>query len=106
MLADLPLTRPGRADGVLSAFHLYVIRVAADRHRAVFEGLRAHGVGVNLHYIPVHLQPYYRRLGFGPGNFPEAERYYAEAISIPLFATMTDAMQDAVVAALSAELGR
>ena len=106
LLADLPLTRPGRADGVLSAFHLYVIRVAADRHRAVFEGLRARGVGVNLHYIPVHLQPYYRRLGFGPGNFPEAERYYAEAISIPLFATMTDAMQDAVVAALSAELGR
>ena len=103
-LAGLPLVRQGRMAGALSAFHLYVVRVAADRHRAVFEGLRARGIGVNLHYIPVHLQPHYRAMGFGPGDFPEAERYYSEAISIPLFPAMTEADQDAVVAALTAEL--
>ena len=104
LLADLPLTRQGRMEGTLSAFHLYVVRVAAERHRKAFEGLRARGIGVNLHYIPVHLQPYYRDLGFGPTDFPEAERYYAEAISIPLYPQMTEAEQDAVVAALKAEL--
>ncbi|WP_417525553.1 UDP-4-amino-4,6-dideoxy-N-acetyl-beta-L-altrosamine transaminase [Marinovum sp.] len=104
LLADLPVTLPGRSEGVVSAWHLYVVRVEAARHRAIFEGLRNRGIGVNLHYIPVHLQPYYRARGFAPGNFPEAERYYAEAISIPLFPTMTEAMQDEVVAALAAEL--
>ena len=104
LLADLPIALPGRQPDTLSAFHLYVIRVAADRHRAIFEGLRERGIGVNLHYIPVHLQPYYREMGFGPGHFPEAERYYAEAISIPLFATMTESMQDEVVAAIAAEV--
>lgn len=104
LLANLPIALPGRQPDTLSAFHLYVIRVAADRHRAIFEGLRERGIGVNLHYIPVHLQPYYREMGFGPGDFPEAERYYAEAISIPLFATMTESMQDEVVAAIAAEV--
>lgn len=104
MLAALPLGLPGRVPGTLSAFHLYVVRVPADRHRRVFEGMRRRGIGVNLHYIPVHLQPYYRDLGFGPGHFPEAERYYAEAISLPLFPTLTEVMQDDVVAALAAEL--
>lgn len=104
LLAELPLTRLKRAEDVLSAFHLYVVRVSAKRHRDVFEGLRGRGIGVNLHYIPVHLQPNYRALGFAEGDFPEAERYYAEAISIPLFATMTEAMQDEVVAALVDEL--
>ena len=75
--------------------------MSAEWHRAVFEGLRAAGIGVNLHYIPVHLQPYYRALGFSPGNFPEAERYYAEAISLPLFPTMTGAMQEKVVNTLA-----
>jgi len=104
LLGDLPVTLPGRSDGVLSAWHLYVVRVDAGRHREIFEGLRARGIGVNLHYIPVHLQPYYRALGFAPGDFPEAERYYTEAISIPLYPAMTEAMQDEVVGALAAEL--
>lgn len=104
LLRDLPVTLPGRVEGVLSAWHLYVVRVEPDRHREIFEGMRDKGIGVNLHYIPVHLQPYYRARGFAPGDFPEAERYYAEAISLPLFATMTDAMQDEVVGALVAEL--
>ncbi|MNT74088.1 UDP-4-amino-4-deoxy-L-arabinose--oxoglutarate aminotransferase [compost metagenome] len=69
-------------------------------HRQVFDALRELGIGVNLHYIPVHTQPYYARMGFRAGDFPHAERYYAEAISLPMFQTMTDAQQDEVVAAV------
>jgi dTDP-4-amino-4,6-dideoxygalactose transaminase len=65
--------------------------------RAVFDGLRAAGIGVQVHYIPVHLQPYYRRLGFKEGDFPVAEAYYARAISLPMYAALTDAQQDFVV---------
>lgn len=102
LLADLPLDPPGRLEDARSAFHLYVIRLHdASRRRDVFEALRAQGIGVNLHYIPVHLQPYYRDLGFGDGDFPAAEAYYSRAISIPLYATMTEAQQDEVVARLT-----
>lgn len=104
MLGNLPLTRPAPAADVQSAWHLYVVRVDAGRHRAVFEALRADGIGVNLHYIPVHTQPYYRAMGFAPGQFPNAERYYAEAISIPLYAGLTDTDQERVVAALERAL--
>jgi len=103
-LGELPIGLAGRAEDCLSAFHLYVIRVAQERHRSVFEGLRARGIGVNLHYIPVHLQPYYRAMGFAEGDFPAAEQYYREAISIPLFPTMTQAMQDDVIAAIRSEI--
>jgi len=101
LLADLPLTLPGAQADAESAWHLYVVRLQLDRiklsHRQVFEGLRAAGVGVNLHYIPVHLQPYYRDLGFLEGDFPQAERYYAEAISLPLFPLLSDEQQGYVV---------
>jgi UDP-4-amino-4,6-dideoxy-N-acetyl-beta-L-altrosamine transaminase len=104
-LADLPLTRPWQHPDGYSGLHLYVIRLQPQRltanHREVFEALRAHGIGVNLHYIPVHTQPYYRSLGFEPGQFPEAERYYAEAISLPLYSTLTIAQQDQVITAVS-----
>jgi len=105
LLADLPLQRPGRLAGVLSSFHLYVIRVAAERRRAVFDHLRANGIMVNVHYIPVHTQPYWRQHGFAPGDFPASETYYAQAISIPLYAGLTDAQQDTVVATLTEALG-
>jgi UDP-4-amino-4,6-dideoxy-N-acetyl-beta-L-altrosamine transaminase len=104
MLGNLPLVRPAPPDDVQSAWHLYVVRVDAARHRAVFDSLRADGIGVNLHYIPVHTQPYYRALGFAPGQFPQSEAYYAEAISIPLYAGLSDADQDKVVAALGRAL--
>ena len=104
-LAGMALDLPGRLTGAVSSWHLYVIRLHdATRHRAVFEGLRADGIGVNLHYIPVHLQPYYRALGFGPGDCPVAEDYYARAISIPLYAGLSDGDQAQVVAALSRHL--
>lgn len=105
LLEALPLDRPGRMEGTRSAFHLYVIRLHdATRHRAVFETLRAEGIGVNLHYIPVHLQPYYRALGFTDGDFPASEAYYSRAISIPLFATLSETDQDTVVAGLTKAL--
>ena len=101
LLADLPLSLPSAQPGAQTAWHLYVVRLQLDRiklsHREVFEALRAAGIGVNLHYIPVHLQPYYRELGFSEGDFPEAERYYAQAISLPMFAALTDEQQDYVV---------
>jgi dTDP-4-amino-4,6-dideoxygalactose transaminase len=104
-LVGLPLRRPGRQDGAASSWHLYVIRLDdRSRHRAVFEALRAAGIGVNLHYIPVHLQPYYRDMGFAPGDFPASEDYYARAISIPLHAGLTDAEQREVVTAISEAL--
>ncbi|WP_226698682.1 UDP-4-amino-4,6-dideoxy-N-acetyl-beta-L-altrosamine transaminase [Qipengyuania gaetbuli] len=98
LLADLPLHLPGRLEGARSAFHLYVVRLQDEtRHCAIFEALRADGIGVNLHYIPVHLQPYYRDLGFADGDFPIAEDYYERAISIPLYSGMTEADQNLVV---------
>lgn len=108
MLADLPIQLPARAAESYSALHLYIVRVpkvdGIASHLEVFERLRAVGIGVNLHYIPVHLQPYYQALGFSRGMFPEAEAYYAEALSLPMFPDLSDADQNRVVAALRAAL--
>lgn len=106
LLADLPVGLPHRSTSNHSALHLYPVRVASGRRAVTFTQLRAQGIGVNVHYIPVHLQPYYRALGFKPGDFPEAERYYAEAISLPLFPALTEAEQDVVVQELTATLER
>jgi UDP-4-amino-4,6-dideoxy-N-acetyl-beta-L-altrosamine transaminase len=98
-LAELPLVTPTRPEGGRSAFHLYVVLVkgGASMRRQVYDHLREHGVGVNVHYIPVHLQPDYRRLGFEPGAFPEAERYYERALSLPMFPALTGAQQRRVM---------
>ena len=104
LLAVLPVVTPWQHPDGYSGLHLYVIRVGEGgkvSHGAVFERLRAAGIGVNLHYIPVHTQPWYRGMGFVEGQFPQAEHYYREAISLPMFAAMTDAQQDYVVAALT-----
>lgn len=101
LLSNLSVTRPVQSPDTASSWHLYVIRVAAAQHKAVFQGLREGGIGVNLHYIPVHTQPHYRAMGFAPGMFPNAEAYYAEAISIPLYYGLTEADQDRVVAVLA-----
>jgi len=103
-LAGLPLLPPWRHPDAYCAFHLYVIRLDLERnaksHREVFEELRSRGIQVNLHYIPVHTQPYYRQMGFRIGDFPEAERYYRETISLPLYAGLTETDQDRVMTAL------
>lgn len=104
LLADLPLTLPWQHPDTRSAYHLYIIRLQLDKtsksHRQVFEELRQAGIGVNLHYIPIHLQPYYHQLGFRPGDFPVAEKYYGEAISLPLYPGLSEVDQDCVAAAL------
>jgi dTDP-4-amino-4,6-dideoxygalactose transaminase len=101
LLADLPIVRPDEHAESATAAHLYVVRVTPPRNRAnVFRHMRSEDVGVNVHYIPVHLQPYYRALGYRPGDFPEAERYYAQALSLPLHPRLTETEQDRVVLAL------
>lgn len=107
LLSELPVEIPGRQHETLSAFHLYIIRLknsSAERHRSVFSFLRENGIGVNLHYIPVHLQPYYRDLGFKEGAFPKSEQYYDSAISIPLYPNMSNDQQIEVVRQLSSAL--
>jgi len=108
-LAGLPLVTPWQSPDAHSALHLYPIQLDAGRsqltRRQLFDGLRTAGIGVNVHYIPVHTQPHYRRLGFAPGQFPAAEAYYAQAISLPMFPTLTDAQQGTVIAALHQLLG-
>lgn len=102
LLANLPLQCP-ELDSE-SAWHLYIVRLNTQHiqqsHRAVFESLREQGIGVNLHYIPVHTQPWYQRQGFQIGDFPEAENYYQQAISLPLHVGLDDTTQKKVVDAL------
>jgi UDP-4-amino-4,6-dideoxy-N-acetyl-beta-L-altrosamine transaminase len=103
-LAGLPLQLPVVQAENRSAFHLYVVRLRTESeqtHRKVFDQLRAAGIGVNLHYMAVHLQPYYRKLGFGVGDFPAAELYQRQAITIPLYPSLSESQQDQVVDALA-----
>lgn len=100
LLSDLPLFLPWQSPEGYSAFHLYVVRMAAASRLQVFDALRAANIGVNVHYIPVHTQPYYRRMGFVEGLFPEAEQYYNEAISLPMYYGMTEMQQSRVVITL------
>ncbi|MCJ8296274.1 MAG: UDP-4-amino-4,6-dideoxy-N-acetyl-beta-L-altrosamine transaminase [Colwellia sp.] len=101
LLDNLPLTLPMQDSEVHSARHLYVIRLQLNKlnktHRQVFEELRAGGIGVNLHYIPLPMQPFYKRLGYETKNYPQSELYYQEAISIPLFYQMLESEQDRIV---------
>ncbi len=103
-LKDLPLQRPTIEPDNRSSFHLYVVRLPTqenpNKYRQVFEELRCAGIGVNLHYMHVHLQPDYPRLSFSEGMFPESEAYGREAISLPLFPATTKQQQERVVAVL------
>lgn len=99
-LAALPLTRPWQHPDTLSAWHLYVIQVPPEQRLAVYERLKAAGIHTQIHYIPVHTQPYYRSLGFNTGDFPVAEHYYAGALSLPMYFSLTDAEQDRVIGVL------
>jgi dTDP-4-amino-4,6-dideoxygalactose transaminase len=109
LLADLPVTLPWQHPDSYSAYHLYVVRLQLDKikvsHRQLFEALRAKDILVNLHYIPVHTQPYYRDMGFKLGDFPDAEQYYREAISIPMHVNLTDEELQQVVSSLREAIG-
>jgi dTDP-4-amino-4,6-dideoxygalactose transaminase len=108
LLASLPLMTPWQHPDSYSGLHLYVIRLQLDKinksHRQVFESLREQGIGVNLHYIPVHTQPYYQAMGFAAEDFPEAVTYYREAISLPMFQGLTNEQQDTVLTSLKMAL--
>jgi UDP-4-amino-4,6-dideoxy-N-acetyl-beta-L-altrosamine transaminase len=103
-LQDLPLTLPWQHPDTVSSYHLYVIRLDLDKltqsHRQIFEALRDRGIGVQLHYIPVHTQPYYQQLGFQWGDFPQAEQYYREAISLPIHHHLSATQQEWVIQSL------
>ena len=106
-LASLPLALPARRPGYQSAWHLYPVALtdaAGDDRLSLFNALREAGIGVNVHYIPVHLQPYYRHLGFAPGQYPQAENYYSRALTLPLYPTLGSDEQAQVIAALQARL--
>ena len=104
LLSDMPLLLPWQHPNSYSAYHLYVVRLQLDQinsnHRKVFEALRAKDIMVNLHYIPVHTQPYYQKMGFSLGDFPQAEQYYREAISIPMHVNLSNEEQVFVVNSL------
>ncbi|WP_281930288.1 UDP-4-amino-4,6-dideoxy-N-acetyl-beta-L-altrosamine transaminase [Roseibium album] len=109
ILGDLRLTLPHCRANCLSSYHLYVIQLqSADEsdRKTFFESMRRNEIGVNVHYIPVHLQPYYRDLGFKPGDFPNSETYYRNAVSIPLFPDLTGAQQDYIAEVIAREIPR
>lgn len=105
LLVNLPLSTPAQASDSYSSYHLYVVRLSLPQIRKtqkeVFRELHARGIMVNLHYIPVYLQPFYQRMGFARGQCPEAERYFKEALSIPLYPGLTREAQDRTIATLA-----
>jgi UDP-4-amino-4,6-dideoxy-N-acetyl-beta-L-altrosamine transaminase len=108
LLVNLPVTTPWQHSDGYSGLHLYVIRLQLEKisisHREVFEYIRANGIGINLHYIPLYFQPYYRNLGTISGDFPQASAYYSEAISLPMFSSLSFDAQRHVVDVLSRAL--
>ncbi|EHG23927.1 UDP-4-amino-4,6-dideoxy-N-acetyl-beta-L-altrosamine transaminase [Selenomonas noxia] len=110
LLADLPLTLPYQMEGTNSSWHLYVACFREDasltKKERLFQEMKKHGITLNMHYIPVHLQPYYQNMGFVHGDFPVSEAYYEKAFTLPLYYGLSDAEQETVVEALHASLSR
>lgn len=108
VLADLPLILPARVPQRTSAWHLYVVEIDGSRtpvaRAEVFDRMRAAGIGVHVHYIPIHTQPFYRARGFSAGDFPLAERYYQRALTLPLHPGLTQDDQQYVVDSLRSAL--
>jgi len=103
-LNSLPITTPHQASGTYSSYHLYPIRVSeaecGKTQRQVYDVLWQNGVAANLHYIPVHRQPYYEKLGFKVGDFSEAEQFHREVISLPMYPTLSMSQQNSVIESL------
>ena len=101
LLSDFPLIIPYQHSDNYSAFHLYIIRLKDNKkHKQIFEHLRKNGIGVNLHYIPVHTQPYYNQMDIEFTDLEQSELYYKDAISLPLYPAMTEQQQDIVISSL------
>jgi len=109
LLCDLPLMTPWQHPDSESSWHLYVVRLDLQKidrsHRQIYDALRALGIEVNLHYIPIYLQPYYEKLGFKRGYCPQAEQYYSQVLSLPMYSRLTNNQQSQVVNALRKVLG-
>lgn len=103
-LKELPLRTPYQDEATNPSWHIYIIRVDFTKvtlsKKEIFARMRDRGIALNLHYIPVHTQPYYQNLGFKKGDFPVSERYYEEAITLPLYYDLTDEQQDQIIQAL------
>ncbi|MDC0509322.1 UDP-4-amino-4,6-dideoxy-N-acetyl-beta-L-altrosamine transaminase [Gammaproteobacteria bacterium] len=108
LLSELPVIKPHQSNNITSALHLYPIQIDTNKTKVsrykVYDSLKKGGIGVNVHYIPIHTQPYYQEMGFAYGDFPIAETYYSNAISLPLFSQMSSEEQDKVVTTLSKAL--
>jgi UDP-4-amino-4,6-dideoxy-N-acetyl-beta-L-altrosamine transaminase len=108
-LKDLPIIKPWQSPEGSSAWHLYIIRLKLNEiksHRIVFEALRNAGIGVNLHYIPIYSQPYFQQFGYDSKQYPQAQTYYAEAISLPIYVGLTNQLQDQVITAIKEAITR
>lgn len=109
LLQNCPLVTPWQHRDTYSSRHLYIVRLGSPgrdvSRREVFERMRAEGIGVNVHYIPVYRQPYYQAMGFSAADFPQAEEYYARAITLPLYPTLTEVQQQKIVRTLIAPSG-
>ena len=88
---------PYQKEGCHNSYHLYVIQITEESRKEVFQALRSAGIGVNVHYIPVYTQPYYRSHGYADVCCPNAEQYYQRAVSLPLYPELTDEEQDYVI---------
>jgi UDP-4-amino-4,6-dideoxy-N-acetyl-beta-L-altrosamine transaminase len=101
LLKGLPIITPCQSADSYSALHLYSVQLELNKtgksHKQVFDELRENGIGVNVHYIPVHTQPYYKKMGFNKGDFPNAEKYYSHALSLPLYSRMNYEQQNIVI---------
>ncbi len=102
-LTNLPLLLPFESTESQSAYHLFIIQLTTpvnDQHKKIFNYLRQNGIGVNIHYIPIHTQPYYQKLGFKNGDYPVAENYYKKSLSIPIYPSLTDDEQRFTIATI------
>ncbi|WP_315003258.1 UDP-4-amino-4,6-dideoxy-N-acetyl-beta-L-altrosamine transaminase [uncultured Selenomonas sp.] len=108
ILQELPLVTPYVMEGAKPSWHIYIVRMMLDRigktKQQIFEEMKEQGIVLNLHYIPVHCQPYYEKLGFRQGDFPASEKYYEEAFTLPLYYDLTNDEQDRIVGALKKTL--
>ena len=99
-LAGDSISLQRQRDDIYSAYHLYIIKVKSSEHKKIFNQLRECGVGVNLHYIPIYHQPYYEKFGYNKENYPNSEKYYSQAITLPIYPVLTNAEQEKVISVL------
>ena len=109
LLRNLPLEKPFLIKDCYSSFHLYIIRLKIknlEKNKLrIFLEMRNNKIGVNVHYIPIHLQPFYKNLGFKKGDYSEAETFYRQAISIPIYPDLSEEKQEFVVKTLTKLIG-